>query len=155
MIVLDTNVVSEVMRPQPEARVVAWLRAQPIQELATTTITLAEIGVGLARLPESRRRFALEGRFHSFVSRGLGPRVFGFDADAAAAYGEMVAGRERRGRPFQGFDGLIAAVALARDATIATRNVRHFEGCGLRIVNPWNVPPSTGPEAGAAEEEEP
>src|SRR3954470_24293576 len=81
MIVLDTNVVSELMRPQPEMRVMAWLQTQAIQELATTTITLAEIGLGLARLPESRRRFNLETKFQAFISRGLarawtaGPRV--------------------------------------------------------------------------------
>src|SRR4051812_18448732 len=98
MIVLDTNIVSEVMRPRPEPRVMAWLQAQAIQELATTTITLAEIGLGLARLPESRRRFNLETKFQAFISRGLGPRVFGFDAAAAAVYGEMAAVRERGGR---------------------------------------------------------
>src|SRR4051795_13201400 len=97
MIVLDTNVVSELMRPQPEPRVMAWLQAHPLQDLATTTITLAEIGVGLARMPESRRRFNLETKFQTFVVRGLGPRVFGFDVTAAAFYGEMVATREREG----------------------------------------------------------
>ena len=100
MILLDTNIVSEVMRARPEPRVMAWLRLKPPQELATTTITLAEIGVGLARLPESRRRFTLEAKFQAFVSRGLGPRVFAFDAAAAAVYGEMVAARERAGRAF-------------------------------------------------------
>lgn len=140
MIVLDTNVISEVMRPQPEPRVVTWLRAQPIQELASTTITLAEIGVGLARMPESRRRFNLETKFQSFVSRGLGPRIFGFDAAAAAVYGEMVVVRERAGRPLSGFDGLIAAVARVRGTAIATRNVDDFTGCGVPIVNPWDEP---------------
>ena len=140
MIVLDTNVVSELMRPQPEPRVLAWLQTQPLQDLATTTITIAEIGVGLARLPESRRRFNLETKFHTFVARGLGPRVFGFDAAAASVYGELVATRERGGRPLNGFDGLIAAIARARDATVATRNVSDFEGCGVAVANPWNDP---------------
>src|SRR3954453_12757676 len=129
MIVLDTNVVSELMRPHPEPRVMAWLQAQPPQDLATTTITLAEIGVGLARMPESRRRFNLETKFQAFVARGLGPRVLGFDAAAAAVYGEMVAMRERGGRPLNGFDGLITAIARARGATVATRNLSDFEGC--------------------------
>ena len=114
MIVLDTNVVSELMRPHPEPRVIAWLQAQPLQDLATTTITVAEIGVGLARMPESRRRFNLETKFQTFIARGLGPRVFGFDAAAAAAHGELVVTRERGGRPLNGFDGLIAAIARAR-----------------------------------------
>ena len=145
MIVLDTNVVSELMRPQPEPRVLAWLQTQPLQDLATTTITLAEIGVGLARLPESRRRFNLETKFHTFVARGLGPRVFGSDAAAASVYGEMVATRERGGRPLNGFDGLIAAIARAKDAVIATRNIDDFADCGVPIVNPWDEPGSNGP----------
>src|SRR3954463_9023556 len=145
MIVLDTNVVSELMRPHPAPRVMAWLQAQPLQDLATTTITLAEIGVGLARMPESRRRFTLETKFQPFVVRGLGPRVFGFDAAAAAVYGEMVATRERGGRPLNGFDGLIAAIAAAKDAVIATRNVGDFADCGVPIVNPWDEPGSSGP----------
>src|SRR4051812_32427281 len=126
------------MRPQPEPRVMAWLRTQPPQELAATTITLAEIGVGLARLPESRRRFILETKFQAFVVRGLGPRVFAFDAAAADVYGEMAAARERAGRPLNGFDGLIAAIARAQDAKIATRNVGDFTDCGATIVNPWD-----------------
>ena len=138
MILLDTNVISEVMRAQPEPHVLAWLQAQAIQELATTTITLAEIGVGLARMPESRRRFSLETKFQAFVSRGLGPRVFGFDAVAASVYGELVATRERRGRPLNGFDGLIAAIAHSQDAAIATRNVGDFADCGVSVVNPWD-----------------
>ena len=138
MILLDTNVVSEVMRPRPEPCVMAWLQAQAVRNLATTTITLAEIGVGLARMPESRRRFSLEGKFHAFVSRGLGPRVFGFDAAAAALYGEMVAAREAAGRPLTGFDGLIAAIARSREAAVATRNVAHFEGCSVILINPWD-----------------
>jgi len=145
MIVLDTNVVSELMRPQPEPHVMAWLQAQPLQELATTTITLAEIGVGLARMPESRRRFNLETKFQTFVARGLGPRVFGFDGAAAAVYGEMVATSERGGRPLNGFDGLIAAIARARGATVATQNVSDFADCGVAIVNPWDDPDAGRP----------
>src|SRR4051812_11039839 len=133
------------MRPRPEPRVMTWLQTQSPQELATTTITLAEIGVGLARLPESRRRFTLETKFQAFVARGLGPRVFAFDATAAAVYGEMAAARERAGRPLKGFDGLIAAIARARDAMIATRNVGDFTDCGVVIVNPWDDPGAGGP----------
>ena len=86
---------------------------------------------------ESRRRFNLEAKFQSFVSRGLGPRVFGFDAAAAAVYGEVVVERERVGRPLSGFDGLIAAIALVRGAAIATRNVGDFAERGVPTVNPW------------------
>src|SRR3954453_18609209 len=110
MIVLDTNVVSEMMKPERHPNVRAWMRAQAVHELATTTITLAEIGYGLARLPEGRRRFELETNLQAFVVRGLGPRVFSFNRAAAQVYGEMVVARERIGRPFEGFDGLIAAI---------------------------------------------
>ena len=139
MIILDTNVVAKLMRPHPEPRVVTWLRTQPVVQLATTTITLAEVGVGLARLPESRRRFTLEAKFKAFVSRGLGPRVFGFDQGAAEIYGELVAERERAGRPLDGFDGLIAAIARAQDAAVATRNIGDFGGCGVELVDPWSA----------------
>ena len=138
MIVLDTDVISELMRPERHPDVRAWLRAQPVEALATTTITLAEIGYGLARLPDGRRRFELEASFQTLVARGLGRRIFDFDARAAQAYGEMVAARDAAGRPFRGFDGLIAAIARAREAAVATRNIAHFEGSGVSLVNPWD-----------------
>jgi toxin FitB len=145
MIVLDTNVVSEMMKPERHPNVRAWMRAQAVHELATTTVTLAEIGYGLARLPEGRRRFELETNLQAFVVRGLGPRVFSFDRAAAQVYGEMIVARERTGRPFEGFDGLIAAIAKTRDAAIATRNVADFANCGMSIVNPWDDPGSSNP----------
>ncbi len=137
MIVLDTDVISELMRRERHPNVRAWLRAQPVEALATTAITLAEIGYGLARLPDGRRRFELEASFQAFVDRGLGRRIFDFDARAAQVYGDMVAARDAAGRPFRGFDGLIAAIARAREATVATRNIAHFEGSGVPLVDPW------------------
>jgi len=139
MIVLDTNVVSELMKPERHPNVRTWLRAHSVGQLATTTICLAEIGYGLARLSKGRRRLQLETNFHTFVARGLGGRVFGFDAAAARLYGEMVVARERMGHPFEGFDGLIAAIAKARNAIIATRDVADFTDCGVPILNPWNA----------------
>ena len=140
MIVLDTNVVSEVMKAQAEPRVLNWFRVQDTQDLAVTPITLAEINIGLARMPESRRRFNLQARLHAFVSRGLGSRVFGFDTAAATVYGDVVVARERSGRPLAGFDGLIAEIVRARGAVIATRNVSDFSNCGVPVVNPWDGP---------------
>ena len=137
MIVLDTDVISELMRRERHADVRAWLRAQLVEALATTSITLAEISYGLARLPDGRRRFELEASFQTLVARGLGRRVFDFDARAAQVYGEMVAARDAAGQPFRGFDGLIAAVARSRDATVATRNITHFEGSDVSLVDPW------------------
>ena len=137
MIVLDTNVISEVMLPAPSPVMLAWLRAIPISELATTTICLAEIGYGLSRLPAGRRRNNRETRFNTYRSQVLGSRIFSFDGLAADTYGALVAERERSGRPIRGPDGYIAAIAVSRGLAIATRDTRGFEGCGLELVNPW------------------
>jgi toxin FitB len=141
MIILDTNVISEVMRVSPDPAVLDWLRAQPLVGLATTTITLAEIRYGLARLRFGRRRRDLETKFNSFVSRGLSDRAFAFDAAAAEAYGDIVVARERAGRRLEGFDGLIAAIAKSRGLAIATRDTPDFADCGIPVVSPWQMPP--------------
>lgn len=137
MIVLDTNVVSEMMKPGPEARVMAWLRAQRSQDLATTAITLAEINYGLRRLPDSRRRDDLQTRFKSFMMRGFGDRILAFDAVAADFYGEIVTARQSAGRPIDAFDAMIAAIARWHAASVATRNVADFDGCGVPVLDPW------------------
>jgi toxin FitB len=139
MIILDTNVISEIMRPNPAALVLDWLDAQPLSDLATTTINIAEIRYGLARLGFGRRRSDLERRFNSFLSRGLSDRVFDFDGPAADIYGDLVIARERTGRRLEGFDGLIAAIARSRALPIATRNLRDFDGCGLEVMSPWSA----------------
>jgi len=139
MIILDTNVISELMRAIPDPAVVGWLAAQPLPELATTTINLAEIRHGLARLPFGRRRRDLEMKFNSFALRGFSNRVLDFDATAADVYGDLVVGRERAGRRLEGFDGLIAAIAKSRALPIATRNTEDFEGCGIDTINPWSA----------------
>jgi toxin FitB len=139
MILLDTNVISELMRPGPELAVLQWLATQPIAELATTTINLAEVRFGLARLPFGKRRRDLETKFRAFAVRGFGSRVFGFDANAADAYGELAADCERAGRRLHGFDGLIAAIAKSRGLIVATRNAGDFTECGVAVINPWNT----------------
>jgi len=138
VIVLDTNVISEVMRPDPDARVTAWLRSQPLGSLATTSVTIAEIRYGLARLSQGRRRMDREAKFEAFLSRGFSDRVYGFDVEAANVYGELIATRERAGRPLEGFDGLIAAIARVRGCTVATRDAADFDGCRVPIINPWD-----------------
>src|ERR1700733_9798700 len=105
MIILDTNVISEAMRLSPSPGVMEWLAAQPPFDLATTTITIAEIGFGLARLPLGRRRAERESLFDRFLARSFGDRIFAFDRLAADAYGELIAARERSGRPLVGPDG--------------------------------------------------
>jgi hypothetical protein len=142
MILLDSNVVSELMRPEPSSVVLGWMDATPTFDVATTTITVAEIKYGLARLPFGRRRAALEARLSDLMARGFAGRVFGFDTQAAYVYAELAAARAEIGRPFGGFDGLIAAIAVSNRAVVATRDTRGFEGCGLEIVNPWNTDPA-------------
>lgn len=139
MIVLDTNVLSELMRSQPDAAVFAWVAAQPRAMLCTTSVNKAEILYGIAVLPEGRRRTALadvaEAMFaHDFAGRGLP-----FDAAAATHYADIVAARQREGRPIEAFDAQIAATARVAGAELASRDVGGFEGCGLALVNPWTV----------------
>jgi toxin FitB len=125
------------MRPAPNARVMAWLRTQPLAELATTAVTLAEINYGLCRRPRGRRRDDLEGRLRTFLARGFGDRILAFDAVAADLYGEIVTTREEAGRPIDAFDAMIAAIARSRAAAVATRNRADFEGCGVPLLDPW------------------
>lgn len=139
MILLDTNVVSELMRPLPNAVVLRWLDAQTPDELATTTLTVAEIGAGLAVMPAGARQTDLRGRAAQLLTQGFGDRVFGFDMAAAAVYSSLFALRRNIGRPASGFDLLIAAIAHARGMAVATRNVADFDGCGLRLINPWDA----------------
>jgi predicted nucleic acid-binding protein len=139
MIILDTNVISEAMLASPSPVVMEWLAARPTFELATTTISIAEIGFGLARLPFGRRRTERETLFRQILERSFGARILGFDRLAADAYGELIAARERDGRPLSGLDALIAAIASSRGLPIATRDIRGFEGCGIELLNPWEA----------------
>ena len=146
MIVLDTNIISEVMRPAPELKVMAWLRQQPLTTLAVTTVTMAEIHYGLERLPAGRRRQTLEARFQMFIERGFDQRLLFFDDLAAVAYGKIVANRVRQGRLIEAFDAMIAAIAQVNHATVATRDVSGFEHCGVDIINPWEIELPANPE---------
>jgi predicted nucleic acid-binding protein len=137
MIILDTNVLSELMLIKGEPSVFEWLRGQPIRDLGTTSINIAEIQYGLTRLPTSRRRSELERNFSNVIMRGFAGRIFDFDQPAANIYGDIRVARERVGRPLEGADAFIAAIALSRGFAVATRNTADFEGCGIRIINPW------------------
>jgi hypothetical protein len=141
MILLDTNVLSELMRTAPDPQALNWLRNQPMSQLGTTTINVAEIKYGLARLPNGRRRHELEKKFFNFVSRGLASRIFDFDSAAADLFGDIMVARERAGRRLEGYDGLILAIAKSHGAGIATRNVTDFDRCGVNITNPWIFTP--------------
>ena len=137
MILLDTNVVSEVMAPAPAASVLEWLDRRDAATLYLSTITIAEIGYGLQVLPAGRRRRLLEERFEQFVATGFEQRVLSFDEAASRLYGGLMARRRSLGRPMGILDGQIAAIARANRFALASRNVRDFEECGLEILNPF------------------
>lgn len=139
MILLDTNVLSALMRAADEPTVERWLDAQPTDSVWTTTITLFEIRFGLALLAPGRRRDCLEAAFADAIDEILDGRVLTFDRTAAEAAGSVAAERQRLGRPVEIRDVQIAGIALARRATLATRNTRHFEGLGVPLVDPWSA----------------
>ncbi|MBX9698890.1 MAG: PIN domain-containing protein [Acetobacteraceae bacterium] len=138
MIVLDTNVLSEAMRPAPHRAFADWFYAQPRASLWTTCVSEAEMRAGAAHMPAGRRRDDLVAVIDRFFGVLLAGRVLPFERDAAARYAEFVAYRRRIGRPLQIADAMIAATAMAAGAAaFATRNTRDFEGLGLALVDPW------------------
>lgn len=139
MILLDTNVLSEFMRREPTERVVTWLDAQPSESIWTTSITIFEIRLGLERLATGKRRKQLEAAFSDMLEEDLENRVVVFDRGGAEAAGRLAAKGYRAGRPVDYRDIQIAGIATARRATLATRNLRHFEGLGLDLIDPWNA----------------
>lgn len=139
MIILDTNVLSEFMRKVPEPRVLDWFARQRVFELAVSAITVAEIARGLSRLPAGKRRTSLIERFDGFMEDAFKERVIPFDEVAAQVYGPIAANREKAGLNADAVDLMIAASARSRSASVATRNVRDFEGCGISIINPWET----------------
>ncbi|MDR6759345.1 putative nucleic acid-binding protein [Mycoplana sp. BE70] len=137
MIVLDTNVISELLLPKPTPCVVDWLAEQRSGQIFTTAVTEAEILHGLRLLPDGRRRRDLEAAILPIFSDDLAGRVLPFDREAADVYGTIATDRRKNGRPISQFDAQIAAIALSRGAALATRNVADFEELGLTIINPW------------------
>ncbi|HUN69399.1 MAG TPA: type II toxin-antitoxin system VapC family toxin [Burkholderiales bacterium] len=139
MIVLDTNVVSELMKPTPDAAVARWVAGQQATSLYTTSITQAEILHGILLLPAGKRRGALEAAAGAMFEKDFGGRVLPFGGDAANAYAQIAAQRRRSGRPISNFDAQIAAIARTARAAIATRNIGDYEGCGIKVMNPWDA----------------
>lgn len=137
MIIVDTNVVSELMTPSPTSAVRDWVRARGGRKLRTTSVTLAEIRYGIERLPDGRRKELLrttaDALFASFADQ-----VLPFDAAAAAQYALIVTQRDRAGLPIDGFDAQIAAICRAHGAALATRNVRDFRQTGVELIDPWS-----------------
>ena len=138
MILLDTNVISAFMRPAPDPAVVSWLDTQPLESLWTTSVTVYEIRFGLEILPRGRRRQEMEEAFVKSLEEDFGGRVISFDESAAQAAGRLAAGRRLLGRTIEIRDAQIAGIAAAHKASIATRNIRHFEDLGLELINPWS-----------------
>ncbi|MFZ4967335.1 MULTISPECIES: type II toxin-antitoxin system VapC family toxin [Pseudomonas] len=137
MILLDTNVLSEFMRLQPDARVLAWVDAQPAIDLVISSISVAEVLHGIARLAAGKRKQRLQAQAMAMFEEDFAGRILPFDALAAVVYAELVAEREAGGRPPSVADAQIIAIAKAHGASIATRNVRDFEQSGVLIINPW------------------
>lgn len=136
--VLDTNVVSELMRTAPEPAVLNWLDAQPSSELWLTAVVAAELMFGVARLPEGARKQQLAHNVAAMLEQDFAGQVLAYDLAAASIYAELVAQRERAGRPIAMADAQIAAICLTHGASLVTRNEKDFEGLGLVVINPCN-----------------
>lgn len=138
MIILDTNVLSELMRPRPSPNVIGWIAAQTGAELFTTSITEAEIFFGIELLGQGKRREQLTKIAQAIFAEDFSGRVVGFDSDAARAFARIGAQRRVLGRPMSQADAQIAAIVLVRKAKLATRDVSDFLDCGVEIVDPWH-----------------
>jgi predicted nucleic acid-binding protein len=139
MIVLDTNVVSEIMLPKPEGIVTRWLDKQPRTSIWTTSVTIFEIRFGLETMPVGRRRTALMALFERWLGEVVQQRIAIYDEAAARRAAELAADRQRRGRPGELRDTMIAGIVLSNHATLATRNAKHFEDIAKSVVNPWEA----------------
>ena len=135
---LDTNVLSELLRARPEPAVLAWFAVQAPDSLVVSAVTQAEMLLGARLLPAGQRRQQLQQALEAMFREDFSGRVLPFDTAAAADYADVVHARRDAGRPISQFDAQIAAIALCRGAGLATRNVADFEGCGLVVDNPWN-----------------
>jgi len=137
VIVLDTNVLSELLKPAPDPTVVAWVDARDSSELAITALTAAELRAGVTLLPEGRRKEALGRAIESLLDETFAGFILAFDVDSAAHYAEILATRTRAGRPVSTFDAQIAAICRQHGSTLATRNTADFAGVGVTLVDPW------------------
>lgn len=138
MIVVDTNVVSELMKAAPSPRVETWTRGRDARELTLTAITVAEILYGIERLPRGKRKTTIR-RAAADVFGRFANDILAFDAAAATFYAEIVDRRERLGAPISGYDAQIAAVCRVHRASLATRNVKDFSDTGVELINPWSA----------------
>jgi predicted nucleic acid-binding protein len=139
VIVLDTNVLSELMRSEPHPAVFAWTAGRPRSSLYTTSVNVAEILYGIAALPPGRRRSTLEDLAGAMFNDDFAGRILPFDGEAATHYADIVVMRRQQGRPIGAFDAQIAAIAMVARADLATRDVGGFSGCGVSVIDPWTT----------------
>lgn len=137
MILLDTNVISELMKTSPSFKVIDWLDQQDTTQLFISTITIAEITYGLQALPAGSRKTSLENAFIKVIQNAFQSRIFSFDEAAAYQYGKIMIQRKESGHPMSMFDGQICAIAYTQRTAIATRNIRDFSDCGVDLINPF------------------
>jgi len=137
MIILDTNVISELMKETPDEIVSVWLGKQKSGNLAITAIAIAEIQRGILRLPEGKRRQKLGTNYNEFIESAFSGRVLPFDEQAAHIYGDIASKREKAGFNTNAVDLMIAAIVKCHKASIATRNTKDFKDCGIKLINPW------------------
>jgi predicted nucleic acid-binding protein len=137
MIILDTNVVSELMRPAPERTVLRWFSGQSAEDLHVTAVTVAEILYGIELISSSRRRDVVRAGAEKMLGDVFADRILTFEDRAARAFSQIASSRRRQGKPMSEMDAEIAAIVRIHGATLATRNPYVFEGCGVRLVNPW------------------
>jgi len=138
-VILDTNVLSELLRLRPDSGVLAWFASQPANGLFVSAVTQAEMLLGAGLLPAGQRRKKLEQALDAMFLEDFAGRILPFDSRSAADYAAVVAARRRAGRPIAQFDAQIAAIALSHRLGLATRNVADFEACGLALTNPWDI----------------
>jgi toxin FitB len=145
MIVLDTNVLSELMRQAPDEVVVRWMDSHPNTSLFTTTVTQAEILYGVSILPADKRKQGLAVAVGEMFEQDFRGRLLPFDGSAAVAFAAICADRQHLGRPISQFDAQIAAIARSRGAAVATRNTPDFDECGIQVIDPWRNDPGDLP----------
>jgi predicted nucleic acid-binding protein len=138
MIIIDTNVVSELMRPRPEERVIAWLDRQPRSSIWTTSVTVFETRFGLQVMPMGKRRDVYSEGFENLLD-GIEHRIAAFDYEAAQHASTLMASRKMQGRPRESRDTMIAGIVISLHATLATRNIRDFDDISATLVDPWTV----------------
>jgi hypothetical protein len=142
MILLDTNVISEIMRPRPDSRVTAWIQSLPRKEFWTSSVVVAELLSGIELMPSGRRQKGLRESLEAMLIEDFHGQILSFNLAAARHFGQILSARQRLGRPINEMDAQIAATARAHGAAVATRNVKDFQACELALINPWSDNPT-------------